>query len=177
MGGAAGMGGPVGMDMSQFVRGQSISENNNMNSYHQHGQYGIQPKQFDTVVPHQFNDNYFSDFGINLTNMNPLGGQYPSNVLSPYAGTQSSPDSLPRHASSPSVHQMMAGGLVQSSNEIVTNPPLPPYPPLSSQPPISNPAPIHCPSTKSKPTNTYLHPSQAGMVSPQAAAHRTQRVT
>ena len=147
-----------------------------MNSYHQPAQYGIQPKQFDGIVPHQFNDNFFSDFGINLTNMNPLGGQFPGNVLSPYAGTQSSPDSLPRHASSPSVHQMMAGGLVQSSNEIVTNSPLPPYPPLSSQSPIGNP-PIHRPSPNSKPGNTYLHPSQTGMVSPQTAAHRTQRVT
>lgn len=138
-----------------------------------HSHFGTQqPKQFENM-PHPYNDNYFSEFGANQC-MNPPG-QYGNmlNPLNPY-GNQSANSNLSRHSSAmTTLHQMTAGGLVQSSNELASrsSPANPPIPPSQS----TNPS-LHCISPSGK-QNNYLHSSQTGIVSPQSSAHRTQRVS
>lgn len=165
--------------INQFPRGQIISfSENNLNSsailnqekvIGQPNQFGMPLKQFENM-PHQYNDNYFSEYGVSMSNqcVTPPG-QY-GNMLNQY-GNQSSTSNFSQHPSSMMLHQMAAGGLVQSSNELVSHasPPNHPIPPSQS----TNPS-LHCISPSGK-QNSYLHSSQT--VSPQSSAHRTQRVS
>ena len=162
----------------QYSRGQVMMDSNNIGFnqdkiYNQSNKFGsgMHGKQFDSMQPpHPFNDNYVSEFGINLTNqcINPPN-QY-GDFVNQY-GNRPSTGNFSHHSPSLTLHQMTAGGLVQSSNELPPHvpPPTPPIPPPAQSPNSS----LHCISPSGK-QNNYLHSTQTGT---QSSAHRTQRVS